>query len=210
MSLLVIDSSSEHGVVALMHSSYKKIIELPAGTKHNEELLLAVENILQDAKININQVKNLAVITGPGSFTGIRVGIATIKAFAMVGNQNVLGATVFDVFKDHIKNGVMLIKCTNTSYYYAKFKNSLVVEANVINLNAMQSLLKGKVFITSNEQNEELLAYKNIETINNYAEIVVAYFEKQVLQGAAGNSLEPYYLALSRAEKQLAAKEELQ
>ena len=50
---------------------------------HSERLMIAVDRVLQDAGWTVRDLQGLAVSIGPGSFTGLRVGLATIKGLAM-------------------------------------------------------------------------------------------------------------------------------
>jgi tRNA threonylcarbamoyladenosine biosynthesis protein TsaB len=54
----------------------------PAGYRHGETLLPAIEQLLADGGIDRSQIAAIVVGTGPGAFTGLRVGIATAKGLA--------------------------------------------------------------------------------------------------------------------------------
>jgi tRNA threonylcarbamoyladenosine biosynthesis protein TsaB len=56
-------------------------------------LLPAVEQVLAEAEIKLGQVDLLAVATGPGSFTGLRVGLTTVKAWAEVYGKPIVGVS---------------------------------------------------------------------------------------------------------------------
>jgi tRNA threonylcarbamoyladenosine biosynthesis protein TsaB len=49
---------------------------------HSNTLLADIDQLLQQASVNLHDVEFLAVATGPGSFTGLRIGLATVKALA--------------------------------------------------------------------------------------------------------------------------------
>ena len=53
-----------------------------AGYRHGEELLARIEGLLADAGVAREALGGLVVGTGPGAFTGLRVGIATVKGLA--------------------------------------------------------------------------------------------------------------------------------
>lgn len=54
----------------------------PAGFRHGELLLMTVERLLADTGLARGQLRGIAVGTGPGAFTGLRVGLATAKTLA--------------------------------------------------------------------------------------------------------------------------------
>lgn len=54
----------------------------PAGHRHGEQLLPSIERLLAEAGVARGQLRGIVVGTGPGAFTGLRVGLATAKAMA--------------------------------------------------------------------------------------------------------------------------------
>lgn len=64
---------------------------------HSEKLLPLVDKTLIESGIDLDSVDMLAVTNGPGSFTGIRIGLATIKAFAQVKNLNIYSISSIDL-----------------------------------------------------------------------------------------------------------------
>jgi len=56
------------------------VITGDAGISHSNTLLADVDKLLAETQISLSQIDLFAVATGPGSFTGLRIGIATIKA----------------------------------------------------------------------------------------------------------------------------------
>ena len=82
--LLVVDTATTHAVVAL-GTPAGDLIEArawPAGYRHGEELLVRLEALLADRRVAPADLGGLVVGTGPGAFTGLRVGIATVKGLA--------------------------------------------------------------------------------------------------------------------------------
>lgn len=81
MKYLIINSANEQLNVVL--NAGGKIFSAVNNSqkKHNEVLISLVDNLLQDAELKLSDIDAFGVVVGPGSFTGIRVGIATIKAF---------------------------------------------------------------------------------------------------------------------------------
>jgi tRNA threonylcarbamoyladenosine biosynthesis protein TsaB len=61
-------------------------------------LLKHVQTALETAQLAHRELDLLAVVTGPGSFTGIRIGLATMRAMAMAAGVPVIGISSFDLF----------------------------------------------------------------------------------------------------------------
>lgn len=83
MIIVAADTSTQAGSVALKNRG-GKILEsaLPHGRPHSETLLPAIEALLSEGGISRGDVTALAVAVGPGTFTGLRVGLATFKGWA--------------------------------------------------------------------------------------------------------------------------------
>jgi tRNA threonylcarbamoyladenosine biosynthesis protein TsaB len=103
MLILAIDSATPVAGVALLNderlikeefSNYKKT--------HSETLMVMVDRVLQECECNINQVGAFAVTTGPGSFTGLRIGLAAIKGLSMATGKPVVGVSTLDVLAHNL------------------------------------------------------------------------------------------------------------
>jgi tRNA threonylcarbamoyladenosine biosynthesis protein TsaB len=81
--LLAIDTATSQAVVAVEQSGAPPAVgSFPAGQRHGEELLAAIERLLGSAGIEPGALGGIVVGTGPGAFTGLRVGLATAKGLA--------------------------------------------------------------------------------------------------------------------------------
>jgi tRNA threonylcarbamoyladenosine biosynthesis protein TsaB len=90
--ILAIESSTRSGSAALFRgSSGLKHISGDAQESHSKTLLPNVESILREAGHRLEDVDAFAVATGPGSFTGLRIGIATVKAFSAAVGRPCVG-----------------------------------------------------------------------------------------------------------------------
>ena len=82
--LLAVDSATTRVVVALGTAAGALIdaVDWPAGYRHGETLLPAIDDLLSRTDTDISRVAAVVVGTGPGAFTGLRVGLATAKGLA--------------------------------------------------------------------------------------------------------------------------------
>lgn len=63
---------------------------------HSEKLVPMVKDVLDNLQIKIEDIDVFGVSTGPGSFTGLRIGIATIKAFAHIFDKPIVGVSTLE------------------------------------------------------------------------------------------------------------------
>jgi tRNA threonylcarbamoyladenosine biosynthesis protein TsaB len=91
--LLAIDSATTRVVVAAgsLDGAVMDTIDWPAGYRHGETLLPAVEDLLRRLRIERGRLAAIVVGTGPGAFTGLRVGIATAKGIAQALDRPIIG-----------------------------------------------------------------------------------------------------------------------
>lgn len=84
MYVLAIESSGPLGGVALVNEEEVHEIIVPIGPGRGEILPELVQEVLRRAKVGWDSVSLIAVDVGPGSFTGLRVGLSLVKALAQV------------------------------------------------------------------------------------------------------------------------------
>ena len=128
MKILSIDTSASICAAALCED--KELLQsacLDTGNTHSETLLPAIEEILSRAGITASDIDLFACTTGPGSFTGVRIGVATLKGLAFGKNIPCVGLSslealaknareldgiicpVMDARRDHVYNA--LFRC---------------------------------------------------------------------------------------------------
>jgi tRNA threonylcarbamoyladenosine biosynthesis protein TsaB len=97
MLVMGIDTSTMQGGVALL-SEQGLVSEYTLNVKatHTERLLPLIDRALQDAGITLGQVDGLAVAVGPGSFTGLRIGLSTAKGLAVATGKALVGVSTLE------------------------------------------------------------------------------------------------------------------
>jgi tRNA threonylcarbamoyladenosine biosynthesis protein TsaB len=99
MYVLGIDTSTMTGGAALVRTgTLVGEYVLNIRTTHSERLLPAIEQLLDDGSITLKEIQGIAVVTGPGSFTGLRIGVATAKGFAYALDQEIVGVTTLEAY----------------------------------------------------------------------------------------------------------------
>jgi tRNA threonylcarbamoyladenosine biosynthesis protein TsaB len=88
MLILAVDTTSDHGSIALLeNSNVLAEVNCVSALTHSERLLPSVDLILLQRGLTIKDVDAFAVAAGPGSFTGIRIGLSTIKSFSLASEK---------------------------------------------------------------------------------------------------------------------------
>jgi tRNA threonylcarbamoyladenosine biosynthesis protein TsaB len=98
MIVLALDTTSRSGSVAVVHDDVVRVeLEGDPSATHGQRLPLELKRALDQASTTIEALDLFAVVAGPGSFTGLRVGIATIQGLAMAQRKKVVALSAFEV-----------------------------------------------------------------------------------------------------------------
>lgn len=125
MKILAIDTSSKICSVSILED-VNVILEKHSNDEktHSQNLMPLVDELFKETKLTLNDINLLSCCLGPGSFTGIRIGLATIKAFADAKSIPVVGVTSLESLAYNInKTGliVSLIDAKNDNVYYSLY-----------------------------------------------------------------------------------------
>ncbi len=95
--LLALDTATDQAGVALFDG--ERMIELswPGGRQQTTSVLPNLETLLKQNGLAIAHVGAVAVAAGPGSFTGLRVGLSLAKGLAITGDRTVIGVNTLDI-----------------------------------------------------------------------------------------------------------------
>jgi len=231
MKILAVDTSASPVSVALTDNS-RLVGELYLNIKttHSQTLMPLIESILKTTNTNINDIDIFAVNAGPGSFTGVRIGVASIKGLSMPLNKPCASVSTLESmaycmpYKNGIVCAVMDARCSQV--YNALFR---------LNNNIPERLTPDRA-LSIDELSAELRTYsENIYLVGDGAEICSKAFsdiqnisltpenirfqhaygtamaaQKMSEQNAlcTSDSLMPIYLRLPQAERELKAKQQ--
>jgi tRNA threonylcarbamoyladenosine biosynthesis protein TsaB len=108
MVVLALDTSSAGGSAAVLrtHGNDAIVVERAgdAARSHGVRLPLELMAVLREAGVALDEVEHLAVAVGPGSYTGLRVGIATIQGLALGRGIPVTPVSIFDALGWHARD----------------------------------------------------------------------------------------------------------
>jgi tRNA threonylcarbamoyladenosine biosynthesis protein TsaB len=110
MLILGIESSTQQvGCAIGGHEGVIALFESSRGRRHAETLVPAIDFVRRQAQIELSEVSVVAVDVGPGLFTGMRVGIATAKAFATALRVPMIAVSSLDLLAFPVRHTNRLI-----------------------------------------------------------------------------------------------------
>ena len=225
MKILSIETAGNICAVAVTEDD--KLIKeeiLNDGNTHSVKLMPLLDKLLSEADTKISDIDLFACDIGPGSFTGIRIGVSTIKAFMDVTNKKALGISSLEILAENIEENedivCALIDAKNENVYYGFFKRENEKYEKIENLgfdnidNVLQiakQINKKIIFIGNGSTIYKDMIESELENIEiildeekndlNARNIAFAAFKKQE-EAVDSNNLRPLYLRKSSAEIQ--------
>ena len=178
MKILSLDTASTICTVALLEDKQLiKKMDLDDGLTHSEKLMPMIKQILTETNLNLSDINLLVCDKGPGSFTGIRIGVATVMAFSDSLNIPSVGVSSLLSLAYNIKSeGIIcsLIDAKHSNCYFGLYKlkdnvYTLLEDLCIDNINNILNVVKKYnspiTFVGTGAVN-----YKNviIENIQNY------------------------------------------
>lgn len=128
MKIMAFDTAAAVAAVAVVEDT-KLLGEYIINNKkkHSEKLMPMAESLLKDLSLSPSDIDVFAVSVGPGSFTGIRIGVSTVKAMAYATGKRIAGIPTLDAlaFNAPLYGGIVcpLIDARNDQVYTALYKN---------------------------------------------------------------------------------------
>lgn len=204
MKILVINTAGMTAQLALQAGNLNYFSELDASMKHSENLLPEIEKLLVKANVNLNELEYLAVNVGPGSFTGLRISIATAKAL-LVTHPN-LKAVKFNSFEMLANNFFennkdekidIVLNALSGLYFVSTFENNKFSEPKMIEKSELENLTN----IVSDENIENCNVKLAKFTCENMLKVALEKIAKNEI--CPESELVPLYIRPSQAEANL-------
>lgn len=230
MIILSLDSTSVTASVAISENGVVLAENfINNGLTHSQTLMPLVEKTLIDSNKNIKDVDLFAITNGPGSFTGVRIGIASVKGMADAMNKKCIAVSTLEAIAEPLKNedsiacAVMDARCNQV--YTAVFDGgNRLCEDKAILIDDLGEELKQYnkkiVFIgdgaelcynklceilTDSQLADENIRYVHASSICRMAE-EKAKNDEELIDSA---NLVPFYLRVPQAERELNNKKNL-
>lgn len=203
MKILSIDTASDIcGVSILDDNNLICNLDNNTGRTHSENLMPMIDSAFSKNNLSLNNIDLIVCDKGPGSFTGIRIGVATVKAFndalsiPCIGISS-LESLVYNIKQDLQENdfACSIIDCKNDNCYYAIYQLSNnqikeIVEPKADNIEVFKTL-------SSNFQNKNITFVGDGSLI--YKDYLTYIFENCNFSNK--NELNSYSLGLAGLEK---------
>lgn len=101
MLILAIDTALDACAAAVLDTEAGELIareSLPMKRGHAEALMPLIARVMQAARLSFTALDRIAVTTGPGSFTGLRVGISAARGLALAAGKPAIGLTTLSAY----------------------------------------------------------------------------------------------------------------
>ncbi len=232
MKILAVDTSSKLCSVAILEDkNLIKKLELDNGLTHSETLMPLIQQLLNECSLSLNNINLLVSDIGPGSFTGIRIGVSSCKAFSDSLNIPCVGISSLEVLAYNVQNDGIIcstIDCKNNNCYFALYElNSgnynVLIEPCAKSVNDVLDLLNSQYynkcisFVGDGIPSEKLHSiYDNnadsevtkniISSYLNVENLGTAGYKKFINNKKIGEEILPLYLKKPQAQIQLEEK----
>ena len=204
MNILAIDTTSK--VAQVVCKKGDEIVQINVSGAFSEHIMGAIDEVLEKSNLDISQIDCFGIATGPGSFTGIRIGMAVVKGFLCAQSAKCVAVNSFEPIASNIsdKNFVVLLDSGNVEHYYAIFDAGKATEFGHSTVEKIKAFAKQKglkVYYSSLQsdvfgKDTDLIQVKTFQ--NSFLQAVLQKVEKN--QFVAIQDLSPIYIKLSQAE----------
>lgn len=223
MKILSIETSGNICAVALNQDDKlirEEIIE--DGNTHSVKLMPLVDKLLKETNTSVKDIDLFACDLGPGSFTGIRIGVSTIKAFLDITDKKAVGITSLETLAYNLNTEDIvcsLIDAKNENVYYGFFKkeNDIYINIDELGFDNIENVIEiaknknkkiifigngsnvYKDMIESKMKEAQVILDENKNKLNARNIALAAYYKQT--EAVDSNNLNPIYLRKSSAER---------
>lgn len=221
MLILGIDTSTNVGTVAIYSDIKGTLGEISVNINktHSENIMVMIDELFKLTNTTINDIDKIAVSIGPGSFTGIRIGVAVAKGLASATNCKIVGVNELDVIAGNSTSNeceiCSIIDARKERGYYCTFKyeNGILKQLEDYKVGELKEFLETRKEIRTVYLGDGAINYKNLisnivgenglfapKSLNLPRASVVA--ELGINNEDNLYTMEPIYLSKSQAERE--------
>lgn len=231
MKILALDSAGKTAGVAILDNG-KLLYEsyLATGNTHSETLMVLVQNAFSVLKLNCADIDLFAVNIGPGSFTGLRIGIALIKGLALPTNALCAGVSTLESLAAACTHNGTIISALNArrgEVYHCAYKQengeiTPLYAENACNAALLEDFVKsisGDIWLMGDGAEIVKHAFNTCENLKLYsqnyilgrAHAVALCAQKMHQKGLCTtvHALDAEYLRLSQAQREREEREKI-
>lgn len=204
MRILYIDTSSSYLYTGIVENG-KLLCEVKKEFGHSlsEEALPEIVSMFEKKELTANDIDKIIVVNGPGSFTGIRIGITIAKVYAWSLNIPISTITSLEAMMLSSEDNTIRVPMIDArrKYVFSAIydeNNNAILKPQHIKIEDLNEVLKNisNYIVITNDEIEEFISKKSYEP--NIEKIVNFYQDKEEVNPHAVN---PDYLKLTEAEE---------
>ena len=214
MKILSIDTASDVcGVSILENNNLIEKFDEITKESHSQRLMPIIEKAFKRTNLTIDDIDLIVCDVGPGSFTGIRIGVATVKAFCDSKDIIPIGISSLESLAYSIKNNsniiCSIINAKNDNCYFALYEKSkdntlqTLIEPEAENIDTTLSIL--------NSYNLDTLDNKVISFVGDgskvYKDKILEIFPNSIISNEKNDILDSYNLGLAGFDKYSSGEE---
>ena len=224
MKILAIDTSSIYASCSLLaEGDIRSEAAVNNGLVHSRSLMPMIERCLQNADTDIGQIDVFACVAGPGSFTGIRIGVCAVKGLAQALKKPCAAVNTLDCLRQNFpfaSTVCPIMDARRGQVYCAIYEEkSILLNSSAMAIEDLLALLKGKntvflgdgvkvykdtIFAALKERALFAPPHLNYTRASAAAFLAMQAAEENKLVSAA--ALDAIYLRKPQAEREYAAK----
>jgi tRNA threonylcarbamoyl adenosine modification protein YeaZ len=201
ISLFIDTSMANVSISIVKDNKILSIVQEEIPNEHSKYATSYVKRVIDDAGIDANDIDNILVVNGPGSFTGVRIGVTIAKTYGYLINKEIIPvSSLKSLAISSNKNGnVMSVITANRSSYYVGIYdseyNNLIDEEFVSRDKLLELINKYNPYIVSNDFN--VVSVHKLNKVNLDVLKIVDYYKD--MDKVNYHALVPNYLKLPQA-----------
>lgn len=196
MKVLAFNTTTMNASIVLLVGEKRYYQKLETFAKHSESLMTSISQVLEKASIKVSDLDFIAISVGPGSFTGIRLSLAILKAF-MTANPNIKAVELntLELMKrcyNSDENLAFVMNALSGKYFVlTNDEPFLSYDINEISQKKIGLLEEGLLFVDDNVELDD--------------DVMMDIAIEKIVNGEVFDDLNPLYLRNSQAEENLSA-----
>lgn len=148
-NFLAVDTSSKYLTVLAVKGEKVVLRHIPdCALQHSVTVMCEVDKALKEVNLTPEECDFFSAVTGPGSFTGIRIGISTAKGFAVATGKPLVAVTAFELLAYNVEDGnfYTVIDAAHSHYYVCGFDRDKNVISEPCYLSEAEVQKLGKLY----------------------------------------------------------------
>ncbi len=147
---------------------------------HSVKIMGAIDDVLKRARVSLNDIDVFSAVIGPGSFTGIRIGVSVINAFALAMNKPAIAVTIFDTVKYNGQRRLVMFNARHNNFYVARSEGMRKELLGVLTADELNGYKEDKTIIDENyiPDPQDLIDAVKYRTDNNEYDFAPLYMRE--------------------------------